>query len=490
MNFDFLKDVPQLKYVYENCSNAEKLAMTMPVQSVFTSRKSAELLAKFIYLASHNEKMETMNFVDILGDPTFRDFIRDREVMKAFHAIRKNGNRAVHSDDEETSEDAIDVLEDLHFVTGETACMLGLIDGYPSFDYSIESHPEAKYVEEQEIEKKVQEMFSQYVTQYNAQVERDNYYKNNIESLIDDYDSLSSQFVFSPGYVDLNEEIEFKNKPVYSHSIKPIQSHFGFLGIRALKKQRGALVGTLEDRDVEFSGELTIYGENGYTTSDLRGFIEGVLHDLPSSDGFKIVSKYYGPSIAPWFDANKDVRETPEDDTTVFVDEIIKIGQLEKFTYKFHEFYYDHGAGWSAKYENGVLSPGNYSDAILDKDYGKDWWCWMMFLDVSFDYEKHPEIVRAIHDTVRKRVPEEELQYCEEAWEEGNEGIICNNITWEVRRLRTIQDFLDEINEILKPIMDECDGSGEGSWFIKESPFAVATWSWTDEGFKITGAEL
>ena len=66
MNFDFLKDVPQLKYVYENCSNAEKLAMTMPVQSVFTSRKSAELLAKFIYLASHNEKMETMNFVDIL----------------------------------------------------------------------------------------------------------------------------------------------------------------------------------------------------------------------------------------------------------------------------------------------------------------------------------------------------------------------------------------------------------------------------------------
>ena len=114
----------------------------------------------------------------------------------------------------------------------------------------------------------------------------------------------------------------------------------------------------------------------------------------------------------------------------------------------------------------------------------------MMFLDVSFDYEKHPEIVQAIHDIVRKRVPEEELQYCEEAWEEGNEGIICNNITWEVRRLRTIQDFLDEINEILKPIMDECDGSGEGSWFIKESPFAVATWNWTDEGFKITGAEL
>ena len=29
MNFEFLKDLRGLNYVYENCSNAEKLAMTM-----------------------------------------------------------------------------------------------------------------------------------------------------------------------------------------------------------------------------------------------------------------------------------------------------------------------------------------------------------------------------------------------------------------------------------------------------------------------------
>ena len=48
MNFDFLKDFSELSYIYENCNNAEKLAVNMPVQSVFTSRKSAELLARFI----------------------------------------------------------------------------------------------------------------------------------------------------------------------------------------------------------------------------------------------------------------------------------------------------------------------------------------------------------------------------------------------------------------------------------------------------------
>ena len=61
MNFDFLKDLRGLGYVYENCCNAEKLAVAMPVQSVFTSRKSAELLAKFLYMAAHNQEMENLH---------------------------------------------------------------------------------------------------------------------------------------------------------------------------------------------------------------------------------------------------------------------------------------------------------------------------------------------------------------------------------------------------------------------------------------------
>lgn len=55
MNFDFLKDTQELRYIYDNCCNAEKLAVTMPVQSLFTSRKSAELLAKFIWRPTINK---------------------------------------------------------------------------------------------------------------------------------------------------------------------------------------------------------------------------------------------------------------------------------------------------------------------------------------------------------------------------------------------------------------------------------------------------
>ena len=94
MNFDFLKGLTGLGYVYENCNNAEKLAMSMPVQSVFTSRKSAELMAKFIYLAAHNQEVEMLTFADILCDSAFQRFINNRQVMNAFHRIRKSGSCA------------------------------------------------------------------------------------------------------------------------------------------------------------------------------------------------------------------------------------------------------------------------------------------------------------------------------------------------------------------------------------------------------------
>ena len=84
MNFEFLKNLRGFGDVYENCCNAEKLAMTMPVQSVFTSGKSAEILAKFIYMTAHKQKMEELTFADILKDFTFQRFINNRDVMDAF----------------------------------------------------------------------------------------------------------------------------------------------------------------------------------------------------------------------------------------------------------------------------------------------------------------------------------------------------------------------------------------------------------------------
>lgn len=482
MNFEFLKDLRGFEGLYDNCSNAEKLARTMPVQSIFTSRKSAELLAKFIYMAACNQRMEEMTFADILSDWTFRDFIRDRAVMNAFHAIRKQGNQAVHDEDnEETAKDAIDVLHNLHYVAGESACMLGLIKKYPKFESKIDRYPNAVYVDEKQIEQKARQMFNEYVEQYNAQIERENYYNYRVEKITTDFTELCSPIKILPGMVDLAETIEFKEKPKQASTIKWIQEHFCFLGLQYIKYLQGAQT---DERGVTLKTELTIYGEDGYTTDDISDYMYGILYDLPNAiEGFGIKSVYYGPSVDPWF--NSEVKDE-------FHETVDSFGRTETFTYTVHEFLYSHGEGWCARYENGKWADleKQYSPSILDKDFGEDWWCWNMDLSIDFDFEKHSDILESLRAAVRKHIPPEELSYCEDGWDDGEDGILVNSISWTPRKLRVVQDFLDEINTILKPIKSECDGYGLGNWYIKHPPFAIATWDWTNEGFKITGTEV
>lgn len=246
---------------------------------------------------------------DILRDPVFRKFINNRDVMDAFHDIRKSGNRAVHGNEDETTEEAIDVLDDLHYAVGESARILGLIEDYPAFDSKIDAYPEARLADVRNIEAEAQKMFLEYVEKYNAQAERDHYYQNNIDNLLHEFAYIASDIILVPGNVDLNEVLEFKSKPQHASSLKPIQAYFGFLGVRALRKLRGELYRELEGRDLEFSGVLTIYGEEGYTTSDLVEFVYGIMHDLPSAEGFRIATKYYGPSVSPWFEANEKERK-------------------------------------------------------------------------------------------------------------------------------------------------------------------------------------
>lgn len=100
------------------------------------------------------------------------------------------------------------------------------------------------------------------------------------------------------------------------------------------------------------------------------------------------------------------------------------------------------------------------------------------------------DILAALRDAVRRYIPQDQVQDCECAWEDDNAGILCWSVFWEPAELRVVQDFLDELNEILKPIMNECDGICIGEWYIKEPPFAIATWDWTEGGFNITGTVL
>ena len=69
----------------------------MPDNSMFTSRKSAESLAKLLYRIAHNEEAKQIDFCDILNDTVVRKYVNNPSVINAFHFIRKKGNEAVHT---------------------------------------------------------------------------------------------------------------------------------------------------------------------------------------------------------------------------------------------------------------------------------------------------------------------------------------------------------------------------------------------------------
>ena len=58
MNFEFIKNLEGLNMAYAACENAEELAKSMPDLSMIASRKSAEVIAKFIYLVAHVKSVD------------------------------------------------------------------------------------------------------------------------------------------------------------------------------------------------------------------------------------------------------------------------------------------------------------------------------------------------------------------------------------------------------------------------------------------------
>lgn len=486
MNFEFLKNLRGLGNIYENCANAEKLAKRMPTQSVFTSRKSAELLAKFIYMAAHKQEMEGLSFADVLADPTVRKFVSNRDIMDAFHYIRKSGNQAAHGDSRETSEDAISVLQRLHYVVGETACRLKLIKSYPDFEPTFDSFSDAKYaddVNEEDIDQKALEMFLSYVEEFNAQREREQY--------TEDYDCLAYSVESN---VEMHEYLEFKRRPKQQDLTEYLQRYLSTL-LRLSTERSPEKAEELElSHPVTLDAKL-IFGQKQYSSKDKDSFALALKKELPEADGFTIdlfctgvLREFYNEEDEEGNHRFNMIRKDAAWKGAGMLDTLEAYKRRNAFTYKLAAYFPDSGEFMYEKIVDGkeidVLD--SCDPSILEKAVSRDWWSLSLILWAKFDFEKYADKLNALHDIVRENIPQSEVEFCEETWAEGDPHILCNGIQWENVDLNEVQRFLDKINAVLLPIKDEVEAGGEGTWGIIDE-FKVATWDWTDEGFKVIG---
>lgn len=131
MNFDYIKAFPDMKKLHEYCSETEEFALCRPNISVTSARKAMEYIVKMIYSSLVGRDYGFTVF-EMITDVRFTSYVNDPALINTIHFIRKMGNVAVH-EGEIKKEEALKILEELHFLVGEFCILLGLVDDYPKY---------------------------------------------------------------------------------------------------------------------------------------------------------------------------------------------------------------------------------------------------------------------------------------------------------------------------------------------------------------------
>ena len=326
-------------------------------------------------------------------------------------------------------------------------------------------------------------------------------------------DELMQNIMHRISYVvEMHEYLEVNSKPSQSDLIEYLQEYLTIMLRLSIKKSSENLkllsekYPEIEDsydmyEPVTLNATLTV-GQKCFSSTDTESFLKALFEELPNAEEFSVDLTCKGRLSELFVDEEHE--EEYEGTDMIGIDDIwTGAGMLDAleeyksknaFTYKLFVFYPNSGDFLYAKILDGkdidVLASGK--EDIIDQTCSHDWWSEQLHLWATFDISKYPDKLEQLHNIVRSSIPENQVGYCEEVWEDEDEDVcnptlLCNGIQFDCKSLREVQDFLDKINAVLLPIKDEIyDAGGDGTWEVREE-FAVATWGWTDEGFKVKG---
>ena len=132
MNFDYMKNAPDFAQLYTYCCEAEEFALSKPNISVTSARKAMEYVVKLLYGAAIDD-IRGKTVFEMATDDRFIQYVNDQILLNSIHYIRKMGNVAVHEGVLSVDE-ALKVLEELHFLVGEICILMQVAPDYPEFE--------------------------------------------------------------------------------------------------------------------------------------------------------------------------------------------------------------------------------------------------------------------------------------------------------------------------------------------------------------------
>ena len=138
LNFDYLKDIPELSTLYRYCDNAEKHQIDDPEISAINARRALEWMARAIYQMKGEEIGERWTLFQIVDNDIFRDFFdNDDRIMMAVHYIRKVGNSAAHDGQKVTKKESFFSLLNLYNFIGAVLLRLQILKTLAPFDKEL-----------------------------------------------------------------------------------------------------------------------------------------------------------------------------------------------------------------------------------------------------------------------------------------------------------------------------------------------------------------
>ena len=497
MNFDFMKSIKSLSFIYKNCNNAEELAKSYPDQSLVASRKGAEALARLIYMEAHTEEMERMTFDAVLKDQAVRRFIRRRDILDAFYNIKQKGNAGAHADEREvlTPEDAIDVLWDLHFVTGEIAIKMGLVEDYPEFDENIRQFPEARALEDENLIARVKEMYLAFEEAYKE------------EKLINSLEESDIRYAVT-GIVDMREHLCFDQGIKYQSTARYIQEYLSFL-VQMAQERSAVNMPDLYD-PVVFNATLILNNADKYSSENIEQFVKGI-NAISSSVPF-MLDLHVNGNLREYYEAENEsgevwlnmINSNSVWNGTGMYEELLSKKHKEGFVYKQVAIYLDAGEINCLKIEDGkdysLTDLLERSTTNILSDHPLDsWFAWMPSIHIEFDQNKYPKQIDRFVDAARKHMAPYYPDQNEKDWIDIDEDEVRIEFPQILDDLNDLQSYLDDINEAIYEFDDLDDfewyiirllstgANCPSTMWISEVEFAVATIDWLDDEIKVIG---
>lgn len=136
LNFDYLKDIPELAPLYRYCDSAERHQIDDPEISAINARRALEWMARAIYKMKGVEIGERWSLFQIVDSDTFQEFVGDDRLMMAVHYIRKIGNAGAH-DNHVSKKESFFALLNLYNFIGAVLLKLRVLATLRPFDKTL-----------------------------------------------------------------------------------------------------------------------------------------------------------------------------------------------------------------------------------------------------------------------------------------------------------------------------------------------------------------